>query len=44
MKISVESGQVSQEKLLFKNDMVFCRGLEIENPPKYNPLFLEDLH
>ena len=44
MKISVEAGQVSQDKLLFKNDIVFCRGLEIENPPKYNLLFSEDLY
>jgi hypothetical protein len=44
MRIAVDSGQVSEKKLLFNNDSVYCKGLEIENPPKYNPLFSEDLY
>jgi len=44
MKIAVDFGQVSKDKLYFNNEFVFCRGLEIKNPPKYNPLFSEDLY
>lgn len=44
MKIAVDAGQVSKKKLLFNNDIVFCKGLEIKIPPKYNPLFSEYLY
>ena len=43
MQIAVKVGQVSEDKLLFKNEPSI-KGLEMNNPPKYSPLISEELY
>lgn len=44
MEIAFEAGQVDEKIVYWKDTKPFCEGLKIENPPKYNPLFSEDLY
>jgi len=44
MKIAFECGQVPEDIVYYKHAEPFCRGLELEVKPTYNPLFSEDLY
>lgn len=45
MQIAFEAGQVDESKVYYKDTpLPFAMGLELNEKPKYNPLFSEDLY